>query len=323
MGDVILSTPLIEKLHHFYPDASIDFLLKKGYESVFRDHPYLDLIITWDKTHKKYKHLRALLQMIRNSKYDAVINLQRFASSGLLTAFSKAKHKIGFNKNPFSLFFTKRVKHNIGKSTINPHETERNLLLIEYLTGSGKFPVKLYPSNRDYAKTSQYKTRKYITISPASLWFTKQFPEGKWVEFVKAAHKTDPDLIIYFLGSENEAALCDRIIEKAEIEDTSMNLAGKFSILESATLMKDASMNYVNDSAPMHMASAMNAATTAIYCSTIPEFGFGPLAENSTIVQVQEKLNCRPCGLHGFKHCPEKHFDCAYKIDVKQLTETL
>jgi len=323
LGDVILSTPLIEKLHHFYPDARLDFLLKKGYESVFREHPYLDLIITWDKTHKKYKHLKALLQMIRKSEYDAVINLQRFASSGFLTAFSNAKQRIGFNKNPFSILFTKRIKHRIGKSSSSPHETERNLKLIEHLTDTSTFPLKLYPSQQDFAKTSQYKTKKYITISPASLWFTKQFPEDKWIEFVKATHATDPDLVLYFLGSENEAALCDRIIEKAEIEDTSMNLAGKFSILESATLMKDASMNYVNDSAPMHMASAMNAATTAIYCSTVPEFGFGPLAENSRVVQVKENLNCRPCGLHGFSSCPEKHFDCAYKIDVKQLTETL
>ena len=63
-------------------------------------------------------------------------------------------------------------------------------------------------------------------------------------------------------------------------------------------------MNYVNDSAPMHMASAVNAPTTAIYCSTIPSFGFGPVATDSVIVETKKELECRPCGLHGRKKCP-------------------
>lgn len=323
LGDVILSTPLIEKLHHVYPDAGIDFLLKKGYESVFHKHPYLNLIITWDKSHRKYRHLRALLKMIRLADYDLVVNLQRFASSGFLTGFSGAKQRVGFSKNPFSVFFTKSVKHKIGTSSSNPHEIERNLKLIEHLTNDSKFHVKLYPSTHDYAKVSQFKTKRYITIAPASLWFTKQYPEDKWVEFARKAILQEPGLLIYFLGAKNEKDLCSRIIQDADVENNSINLAGRFSILESAALMQDAAMNYVNDSAPMHLASAVNAATTVIYCSTVPEFGFGPLSENSTIVQSIEKPSCKPCGLHGFKICPKKHFDCAYKIDVKQLTVTL
>ena len=80
-------------------------------------------------------------------------------------------------------------------------------------------------------------------------------------------------------------------------------------------------MNYVNDSAPLHIASAMNANVTAIFCSTIPEFGFGPLSENSVIVQTDQKLLCKPCGIHGFKACPEKHFSCATTINMNTLLQ--
>ena len=83
--------------------------------------------------------------------------------------------------------------------------------------------------------------------------------------------------------------------------------------------MTNATMNYVNDSAPMHMASAMNAPTTAIFCSTIPDFGFGPLSDQARIVETDENLECRPCGLHGFKKCPEGHFKCANTIDTESL----
>jgi len=74
--------------------------------------------------------------------------------------------------------------------------------------------------------------------------------------------------------------------------------------------MSEAKMNYTNDSAPMHLCSAMNAPVTAVFCSTIPEFGFGPLSEKSFIVETHEKLDCRPCGLHGYNQCPKGHFKC-------------
>jgi len=87
--------------------------------------------------------------------------------------------------------------------------------------------------------------------------------------------------------------------------------------------MKYAVMNYVNDSAPMHFASAVNAPVTAIYCSTLPSFGFGPLSDRSFIVERQGELYCRPCGLHGKKACPEGHFRCALEIKEEQLIEML
>jgi len=95
------------------------------------------------------------------------------------------------------------------------------------------------------------------------------------------------------------------------------------SFLQSAALMKNAVMSYVNDSAPMHFASAMNAPVTAVYCSTIPGFGYGPLSDDSHIIETIESLSCRPCGLHGHQTCPEKHFKCARSIQTEQLLNSL
>jgi len=319
LGDVILATPLIEKLHHFYPNAHIEFLLKYGYEDLLRGHPYLKAVMVWDKTVDKYRHLLELIKIVRANKYDLVVNVQRYASSGLITALSGAKHRVGFRKNPLSLFFSRRFAHRIGKRDNNPHEIERNLKLIESFTDEAIFKPVLYPSKHDFARVSQYKTRKFITVSPASLWFTKQFPKEKWSTFVASV---DEDTTLYFLGSGKDKALCDEIIIQSG-HTNCLNLAGKLSVLESAALMKDAVMNYTNDSAPMHLASAMNAPVAAIYCSTVPGFGFGPLSERSFIIQTQERLKCRPCGLHGFKSCPKQHYMCALGIENRQLLEVL
>ncbi|NVN94952.1 MAG: glycosyltransferase family 9 protein [Bacteroidetes bacterium] len=315
LGDVILATPLLEKLHFLYPNASIDFLLKKGNESLFSSHPYLHDLLIWDKSKDKYKHLILLLKKIRHKKYDLIINLQRFTTTGFITAFSNANTTIGFNKNPFSIFFTKSVEHKIGIKYNGIHEVDRNMELLAHLTCNQIFRVKLYPSGKDLVNVIQYKKVKFICIAPASLWKTKQFPAVRWIEFLK---DIDKDLFVYFLGSKNDILLCDEIILKSGHEN-SLNLAGKLSMLESTALMQDAFMNYVNDSSPLHLASATNARVTAVFCSTIPEFGFGPLSDDAVVVDIKENLDCRPCGLHGYNKCPKNHFKCAYNIDINQL----
>lgn len=321
IGDVILATPLLEKLHDIYgKEAKIDFLLKEGNQNLFRKHPFLHQILVWDKSQDKYKNLLEIIRFVRDVRYDIVINLQRFASSGLITTFSKAGETIGFSKNPFSLFFSKRIRHRIKKDGSGVmHESERNLSLAAHLSGKKTYPVKLYPDKAAYAKVSQYKTSAYITISPASLWFTKQFPKEKWIEFI---NKISKDINVYLFGGTKDKELCDEIINSAD-HSAIMNLAGKLSFLETTALMKDAQMNYTNDSAPLHMASSVNAPVAAIFCSTVPSFGFGPLSERSYIIETDEKLKCRPCGLHGYTKCPEEHFKCASEISTERLLELI
>lgn len=316
IGDVILSTAIGKKLTEQYPNAQIDYLVKQGNERLFDGNPWINEIIAWDKSKEKYKNMLRIIFQLRDEKYDAVINLQRFASSGIFTVFSGAKKKYGFKKNPLSLFFTKAFPH---KFKDNWHETDRNHQLLSKITDGQKAKPALYPTMKEFAMMSQYKTKKYISITPASLWFTKQYPIEKWMDFIL---KIDSDINIYLLGSSADRALCDKIVKQSH-SNNMMNLAGKLSFLESAALMKDAGMNYVNDSAAQHIAASVNAKITAIFCSTVPKFGFGPLSDDSVIIENKDKLDCKPCGLHGQKNCPESHFECALKIDTKELLERL
>lgn len=317
IGDVVLASAMLESLHQAFSSVEIDILVRKGNESLFIGHPYLHKTLVWNKQKAKYKHLWQLLTQIRKNEYDAVINLQRYAATGFLTAFSGAKEKIGFNKNPLSPLFTKVIQHQMGNSS-GLHEIERNQLLLYWPEAKLCMP-KLYPSKSDIEFVEQYKSQKYICIAPSSVWLTKQFPSEKWVAFLK---QLPSDITIYMLGGSNDAALCQEIIDRSG-NSLSLNLAGKCNFLQSAALMQDAIMNYVNDSAPMHFCSSVNAPVTAIYCSTIPGFGYGPLSTNSFIVQINKELACRPCGLHGKKQCPEGHFDCGYKIEIAQLIRCL
>lgn len=302
IGDAILSTGVAEKLHSFFPDASIDLLVKKGHESLFTGHPFLREVMVFDKSLSRRKEIQRLLGKIRPRKYDLLINLHRFASSGTITAFSGAKETRGFAKNPLSRLFSKRFTHEISaKGSL--HEIERNHQLIRDLTDEDPGYPRLYPSFED---TKVIPETDYRCIAPASVWMTKQYPKEGWIDLINRLPKEEE---IYLLGAPGDAALCSEIQLQSR-HPAIRNMAGELSLLQSAALMSGAVMNYVNDSAPLHLASAMNAPVTAVFCSTVPEFGFGPLSDQQVIVQTKEALSCRPCGIHGKKSCPEGHFKC-------------
>ena len=308
LGDVILASPVWENLHFQFPKAQIDVVVKKGNESLLQAHPFLHQVFIFDKSHK-VKNLWNLGKTLRSHQYDLVINLQRFASSGILTVLARGKETRGFEKNPLSLFFTKRFKHDMKP---NWHEVDRNLSLISDLVTAPIRRPQLYPSKEDLNSIQIYQEVPYYCLAPTSVWFTKQAPQEIWMKLIDKLGAANAQ--IYLLGAPSDRAYLDEIVKNRRNPQV-INLAGQLSLLQSAALMAGAKHNYVNDSGPLHLASATNAPVSAFFCSTVPEFGFGPLSENASIIEVKD-LDCRPCGLHGHKACPKGHFKCGKDLKI-------
>ena len=319
-GDVILATALVEYLAQHEPGRPLDVLVRRGNEGLLAGNPHIRRVLIWDKKTQKYPNLLRLLRQIRRDEYYRVVTLQRFASTGFLTAFSGAAERVGFAENPFSQFFTRRVPHVIGDGT---HEVARNLHLLaaEFPASEGALtPPRLYPTPADEAAAAPYAAvGDYVCLAPTSVWFTKQYPEEKWLELLAALPASLP---VYLLGGPPDTAACERLALAAGRPGL-VNLSGNLSLLASAALMRGAVLNYVNDSAPLHLCSAVDAPVCAIFCSTVPRFGFGPLSTFARVVEHPEPLACRPCGLHGHARCPLGHFRCAREIDTAQLLAAL
>ena len=310
LGDAILASSVLETLHSINSTLKLTILVKQGNESIFNNHPFLQNVLVWQKKHNKYTNLFFLINKIRNEKFDIVINLQRFFSSGLITSLSNATIKLGFKKNPLHFFFTKSFEHSLN----NTHEINRNGVFSTYLFGKD-IPIKhpkLYPTIENVDSIKVYQSKPYICIAPNSVWFTKQLPAYKWIELINELSPFN----IYLIGGKSDFEFNQLIVQKS-IHPSILNLSGKLTLLETAALIKNATLNYVNDSAPLHIASSVNAPVVAVYCSTIPAFGFSPLSSLHWI--VQKKLPCKPCGLHGKKKCPLIHFNCANEISIKEL----
>jgi len=320
IGDLILSTVLIENLHLQYPNARIDFLVRKGNEEVLQSHPHVRNVLTWDKKKGKYRSLLSLIKQIRAEQYDLVINVQRYAATGFLTGLSRGKITIGYDKNPLSFLFTKKVKHIAGTTAQPVHETERCNQLLQTITSTPVTKPGLYPSAADYAAIRKYQQEPYLVLAPGSVWFTKQVPVSKWTAILKHLPICQK---IYIIGTKKEQAVATAIMNELPAYTNIESLAGSLSILQSAALMQGALFNLANDSAPLHIASAVNAPVIALFCSTIPGFGFTPLSDESYIVQAEAQLSCRPCGSHGKAACPKRHFDCANLINDERVASII
>ncbi|MGF1534022.1 MAG: glycosyltransferase family 9 protein [Bernardetiaceae bacterium] len=316
IGDVILMTAALEELHALLPEAQLDVLVRSGTESLFVGHPFVGQVLVFEKRQSRRRELVRLFKLIRPARYDAVLNFHRFASTGLLALLSGARRTLGFDKNPLSLGFGERVRHRFE----GQHEVSRNRDLIRAL-GVGLLPERprprLYPRPQDYTQAAP-PSDPYICIAPASVWFTKQLPAERWVAFLG---QLPEGYHVQLLGGPNDRDLCHNIAQTCPHLQL-QNRAGSLGFLASAALMQGAQMNYVNDSAPLHLASAVNAPVAAVFCSTVPRFGFTPLSSVSFLIETTEQLSCRPCGLHGKKSCPKGHFACA-NIRPEQLLAPL
>lgn len=328
IGDVVLATSLAETMLAESAklgsrDFQIDFLVRKGNEELLANNPFVNRARVWDKK-KKIRSLLKNILSIRKEKYDAVVNVQRFFNSGLITAFSKGRQKIGFAQNPLSFAFDHKVNHRIPHEADGEfwHEIQRNARLLTPL-----FPAlnprqaarpKLYfnQSIKDKIDGITRDKKPYVVLAPTSVWFTKQWSASKWSELAKLLNK---DFHLFFIGAPADRKAIDGITGD---EPNCSNLAGTLSLLESACLMKEARRVFVNDSAPLHLASSANAKTTAIFCSTVPDFGYYPLSEDSVVVTRKPRLSCQPCGLHGRKECPLGHFKCSLEIPAIEVAAT-
>ena len=322
LGDVILSTPLIKALRELFPDSFISFLLIPETEKVLENSPHLNEILIYDK--RKKKGLGSFLQIlakIKERKFDLAIISHRSLRSALLAYFSRIPQRIGFNRSAGSFLFTHKIVY-----PLNVHEVDRNLSLLSGFDfhQSDKIP-ELFPSPEDFSYARKLlhnsdirEEDKIVGVAPGSVWATKRWLPERFAEVADLLIKKAGAKVV-FLGSKEDQKLCLEIANR--MKEKPVILAGKANILQSAAIISFCKVVLSNDSAPVHIASAMKRPVVAIFGSTIPEFGFAPYGKGHLI--IEKKMDCRPCGIHGRNECPENHFRCMHEITTEEVFEAV
>ncbi len=317
LGDVILTTGLIRGTHQVFPEAAIDVLVIPQTAGVLKNNPYIREILIFDKRSSKLKAFRQTLKRLRAKRYDVVITPHRSFTTGMLIQLAGIPVRVGFDVSPIRHFLTHRVA-----VPATGHTSEKNVHLLSVFGRKRVCPQsELFPSDQDKAKVRLLMNnfpgrRPTIAIAPGSVWQTKRWPKSYFVELTSAL-KDDFNLV--FIGSKEERHLCAEIIDSAGAR-TALNFAGLLSILESAAIIEQCDLMLCNDSGALHIANAVQTDVFAFFGPTIQSFGFYPYRSNDYVFEVND-LYCRPCGKHGHKSCPEKHFRCMLEITPQMVVE--
>jgi heptosyltransferase-2 len=324
LGDVILALPMVQALKKFIPESEIDFICIPVTANVLENHPAINKIIQYDKKGDgKPGKLNNIIQQVRKEHYDIVLCPHRSFRSALITYFSKAAIKIGFDINSLSFLLTRKVPYVKQK-----HEIQRNLDLLRaidgfYITNSNKtLKAELYPSEIDVKLTESLRSQagagKLITIAPCSRWFTKQLTVSKTTEIIKALH--DKGHTVLMLGGPDDFSYCSELSNIVNNSEKLINMCGNLTPLQSYLIIKKSDVLITVDSAAQHLGGASDTPIVLIYGSTNKSFGFYPLSSRYTIVENTE-LTCRPCTDHGREKCPLGHFKCIGDLSVNKIIE--
>jgi heptosyltransferase-2 len=320
LGDIILNTGAFELAARSFPGVrqhvittSLGVRVLEGLESVY------SRIVFEKRKESLFSSFRKvateLRENLRDSSRTVILQPHRSFRSSLLSRFLGFKVGTYFETN---LGFTGARTSRVGVF----HEAVRTAMLLELVGVSREQITKakprlagksLDPTIAWQARLAERKAKagkRLIAVAPGSQWGTKRWTLEGYADLCKSILR-DPELSrwdILLMGSAEEKSLCEDLASRIYGEDRVVNLAGVTAINDLRSIFPILDLLIGNDSSPVQFASAFNIPTVAIFGSTIPSMGFGPLADGSRVVQLQ--LECRPCSDHGPETCPLGHFKC-------------
>lgn len=322
IGDAILSLPALQKLKEIYPECLIDVLCIPESEEIFNSSPAVNKAIVLDKkgVHKTLLSSMKLAIELKKNNYTKLYSSHRSFRTSLIVWILGINESYGFDTSVL-----KHVYKNLIKYNLSIHEVQRNLDLIRFNYNEINWRVKPEIKRNDFIKDKILSFMKekgidnnFIAIAPGSIWETKKYPKKYFEELIDYLIKKKFQIVL--IGGNKDKELCASLLKNNSelIFDTS----GLFSVIESIELLSYAKLIISNDSAPTHMGMAADIKVLTIYCSTVSDFGFYPYNTKSRFVSYDD-LDCKPCGIHGYKECPIKTFDCGKKLEPKIIITTM
>jgi len=316
IGDVILITPLIRATAELYPKAEIDVMVVSEAAILLNNNHFVQEVIVDEKRKNVLLSTLQLIKQIKSKHYDLVISPHSSFRTHLILYLSKIPERIGFNRGSAKWMLTKRIEHPVG-----PHKIVKNLGLLKPLTDREfDLQTELFPSDKDKQKAEELlkalSGKTLIAIAPGSIWQTKCWQLKSYIALCRKL--LDSGYGIILIGGESDKFLCEEIENAIPKDNTKLiNLAGVTNLLESAAVIKKCSLMICNDSGAMHIANAMQTRVFAFFGPTVQRFGYYPYRQGDRVFEVD--LDCRPCGSHGSKKCPQKHHNCMQKIEVEPV----
>lgn len=333
IGDIVLTTPVVRALKQQVPGAVVHYCTKPGYRGLLDANPYVD------KVHTLAGTLDELVQELRAERFDFVVDLHHNLRTLLL------KLRLGVPGASFDkLNLRKWLMVNLKWNVLPPvHIVQR------YLQAAAQLGVQDDGRGLDYFIPPAQEVdvaealppafqRGYVAFAIGAQHATKRLPVERIIELCAQLRRpvvllggpedesTGHVVELHFEHADPPAAPAGitppevsaraHYFDKHALPATQTliyNACGRFSLHQSASLVRQAQLVISHDTGLMHIAAAFRKEIISVWGNTIPEFGMYPYRTEFRVLEVQG-LNCRPCSKIGHEKCPQGHFRCMRDI---------
>ncbi|MFH1847941.1 MAG: lipopolysaccharide heptosyltransferase II [Candidatus Omnitrophota bacterium] len=320
IGDVVLSTPVIEALRRGYPDSFIGMMVSPKTRELVEGNPYLNKTITFDK--KKHKGVFGGLRfaaILRKKRFDTALVLHPTVRAHVLLWLSGIPERIGYDKK-LGILLTKKIKHR--KQLGEKHESEYSLDLLKHVGVKAEGLKPFVPvSAKDRAavgavlKKYAIDKKELVIVHPGASCPSKRWPTEAFAEVAdEIAVKFNKKIAI--IAGEDNAAFAARM--KSGMRQKALDVAGKFSLGEVSALLENSCLLVSNDSGPAHMAAALGVPVVAIFGRKQPGLGhkrWGPVGDKNAI--LHKDAGCEVCLAHECKN----GFKCLRAVSPAEVIE--
>jgi len=313
IGDIVLTTPILRAIKTQLNGVSIHYLTKRKFADLLENNPHIDKLITIDHT------INEVIADLKVERYDRIIDLHH--------NFRTLQLKLQLNI-PTSAF----PKLNIAKWILvnfkynrmpNIHLVERYFQAVKSIgvTNDG-LPCELYLKNSDEIDTMatfDLMPGTYVAIAIGAQFKTKQLTIRKLKEIIRQL-----EIPVILLGGKEDIPCANELISETSSSKV-FSACGKYTILQSASIVKQSKLLLTHDTGLMHIASCFNKQIVSVWGNTVPAFGMYPYLREKNQFSIHEisNLSCRPCSKIGFQRCPKEHFKCMELQDSKAIAKDI
>ena len=320
IGDIVLTTPVVRCAKQQL-NAEIHYLTKPAYRSIVSSNPYIDAV------HLLENDWDGMIKKLQKQNFDYIIDLHHNLRTLSLKRSLKSVKSFSFQKLNFQKWLLTAFKINVLPKQ---HIVDRYVAALQplHVTNDGKGLDYFIPKNEE-VKPEQIPLSHcagYMAIVIGATYNTKKLPLHKLKDLCNRI-----DYPIVLLGGKEDEENGDEI---AQINDIKIfNACGKFSLNESADLVRKSKLVITHDTGLMHIAAAFQKPIISVWGNTVPQFGMSPYYGDATAFSLSQKwaktnpsfmaevkpLYCRPCSKIGYRKCPLGHFKCMENQDISSI----
>ncbi len=317
IGDVLLSTPVIKAVRDAYPDSYIAFMVRPYALDIVEGNPYLNRVIVYHKSGGLFDNLRFIFAL-RRERFDLAIILHPTNRTHILTALAGIPERVGYDRK-MGFLLTRRIPH--LKQLGLKHEIDYTLDILQYIGIEPRERALYMPMRREsenkideiFARNGIKAGDTVVVLNPGASCISKMWPLENFARIGDMLNEGHGVRVVIISGYKDRAKAG---LVAGSMKRPHIDLSGKTSVSDLASLLKRARLLISNDSGPVHIACAVSTPVVAIFGRRdrgLSPVRWGPSGRDDVV--LHKDVGCAVC----FAHNCRLHFKCLKAISVEEI----